>query len=674
MDNRDKLYNLLVNQVPGIKERYKRKRSRVTGVGRIWIWLYLIGLNISYYIFRRKSLAVLEKYPYYERKEIYTKDSESSISSKKRPEQLAEELATYDVVSFDVFDTLILRPFSSPTDLFYVLGHEINYMDFQRIRMEMEWKARETKYKKFKSYEVNLEEIYTILSAETGLPKEATMTKELELEYEFCFANPYMQKVVEILREKGKRMIITSDMYLQTEQIKTILKRSGYDEFGSYYVSCDIQKSKSKGNLYDYVKEQEGKEKSFAHVGDNYVADVENPKKYGFDSFHYVNVNAVGEPYRPYDMSVITGSMYRGVVNAHIHNGLYKYSREYEYGYIYGGLFVTGYCQFIHQYIKEHGVDKILFLARDGKVLSKAYHLLYPEEDCNWEYVYWSRLAAVKMSARYHKYDYFRRFLYHKVNQNYTLRQILSSMELEDMLENLCEVLGVEQKTKLTDKNIEKVKTYLMKRWEIVLRHYAEQLEAGKQYYSKILKGCRKAAAVDIGWAGSGAVALDYVANQEWELDCEIIGIIAGTNSCHNAEPDSSETFLQSGKMVSYMYSQRENRDIWKLHDAGKGHNLYWEMLLDAPAGSFKGFYVDENGKYRCEFKEATADAEKIEDVQKGILEFVRHYKGVWRNHKALAGISGRDAYAPMVSMEVEWKNSDIYAKRLSLLDNANID
>lgn len=110
------------------------------------------------------------------------------------------------------------------------------------------------------------------------------------------------------------------------------------------------------------------------------------------------------------------------------------------------------------------------------------------------------------------------------------------------------------------------------------------------------------------------------------------------------------------------MYSQRENRDIWKLHDAGKGHNLYWEMLLDAPMGSFKGFYLDENGKYRCEFKEATVDAEKIEDVQKGILEFVRHYKGVWGKHKALAGISGRDAYAPMVSMEQEcgkriWEN-----------------
>ena len=36
-------------------------------------------------------------------------------------------------------------------------------MDFQRIRIEMEWKARAKKYKKEKHYEVNLEEIYTII-------------------------------------------------------------------------------------------------------------------------------------------------------------------------------------------------------------------------------------------------------------------------------------------------------------------------------------------------------------------------------------------------------------------------------------------------------------------------------------------------------------------------------
>ncbi len=672
MSSKDKLYHLLVNQVPGIRERYRTKRKEVSGWGKIWIWVYLIGLNISYYVFRRKSLEVSEKYPYYEERRLYTSGSESSISAKIRPEELARQLEEYDVISFDVFDTLIFRPFSEPTDLFFFLGDRLNYPDFKRIRMEMEWKARERKYKKSKSYEVNLEEIYTVLSQETGIDGQSASAMEIELENKFCFANPYMEKVVKLIREKGKRMIITSDMYLNTEQIKVLLKSCGYSEFDAYYVSCDLQRSKSEGNLFEYIKAAGGSKKNYAHVGDNYSSDIKNAKKHGFTPFHYVNVNAAGEPYRPYDMSAITGGIYRGLVNAHIHNGMNCCSREYEYGYIYGGLFVTGYCQFIHQYVKEHGMDKILFLARDGDVLSKAYHILYPEEDSKWEYVYWSRLAALKLSAGYYKYDYFRRFLYHKVNQSYTLKQIFASMELDDMLQGLCDSERYTAETRLTDQNVGKIKRYLMYHWETVLGHYEEQLDAGRKYYDRILDGCMHAAAVDIGWAGSGAIALDYVVNREWKMGCRITGIVAGTNSCNNEEPDTSETFLQSGRMVSYLYSQRENRDIWKLHDAGKGHNLYWEMLLDAPMGSFKGFYPDVCGECRCEFKEEVLDSERIRKIQQGVLDFVRHWQSVFGKCGDLGRISGRDAYAPMVSIE---RGSNAFFQEIKdLEDTANVE
>ena len=55
--------------------------------------------------------------------------------------------------------------------------------------------------------------------------------------------------------------------------------------------------------------------------------------------------------------------------------------------------------------------------------------------------MYWSRLAATKMAAEYFKYDYFRRFLDHKVNQKLSLAQIFQSMEIEDMLDGMCQEL-----------------------------------------------------------------------------------------------------------------------------------------------------------------------------------------------------------------------------------------
>lgn len=640
-------YNFLVNRIPGIKDKYKKKRSRAKGIGRIGVWFYLIGLNISYYIFRNKKLAHMEKFPFYEEKELYYKGSESSISKRETPGELAEKLAAYDIISFDVFDTLILRPFSKPTDLFFVLGEQLGYLDFERIRQEMEWKAREKKYKKKKHYEVTLEEIYQLLSEETGIP-EKTLDLEVELENHFCFANPYMFQVVEELRKRGKRIIITSDMYLNKARIKNLLENCGYPQFDAYYVSCDLEKSKSAGTIFNEVKKREGKNHTYIHLGDNYIADVEQPKKYGFETEHYVNVNAVGMPYRPEDMSTITGSAYRGIVNSHIHNGLAEYTRAYEFGYIYGGLFVMGYCRFIHEYVKQNGISKILFLARDGDILKQVYVKLYPEEAENCEYVYWSRLAATKMAAKYFKYDYFRRFLYHKVNQKYTLEEIFASMELSDMLSGCCNKIKEASQAELTDRNLEKVKEYLMEHWNQVLEHYREQLMAGKQYFKEVLKDCEKAAAVDIGWAGSGAVTLNYIVNQIWNLNCSITGVVAGTNTCHNAEMDASEPLLQSGHLVSYLYSQRENRDLWKVHDPAKDYNLYWEMLLDAPHGSLRGFYLDKQGKYYCRFKEYE-EKEQVREIQQGILEFVSDYKNHFENQEMFWNISGRDAYAPML-------------------------
>lgn len=663
-------YNLLVNRIPGIQQRYKKKRNHVHGIGRVGAWIYLLGLNVSYYIFHNQKLQSVEKYPYYEEKELYTEASESSISKLEEPEIFAEKLAECDVISFDVFDTLVLRPFSAPTDLFFLLGEKLGYLDFENIRKEMEWKTRQKKYKKEKHYEVTLKEIYETLEEEAGVPA-VVQDQEVALEEAFCFANPYMRQVVEELQKREKHLIITSDMYLNEEQIKRILKSCGYKEFDAVYVSCEYGKSKNEGTLFAEVKKQEGEEKTFIHVGDNYISDVKNPKEYGISTCHYVNVNAVGMPYRAEDMSAIIGSAYRGLVNAHIHNGLEEYNNPYEFGYIYGGLFVLGYCRFIHRQVEQKQLEKILFLARDGYILKKVYKLLYPQEADRLEYVYWSRLAATKMTSDYFKYDYFRRFLYHKVNQKYSIEEILDSMELSDMIESLCEELKIESKTELTDKNVEKVKRYLILHWNEVSQHYEEQRIAGKRYFEEILEGVEKAAAVDIGWAGSGAVTLDYLINQVWKLNCEITGIVAGTNTCHNVEMNASEPQLQSEKLVSYLYSQRENRDLWKFHNPDKEHNLYWEMLLDAPHGSLRGFYLDEKGEPCCCFKEYQKQ-QAVEEIQRGILEFVQDYQKHFGKYEIFQSISGRDAYAPML-IALQSKNKKKLESMREVMDDANL-
>jgi HAD superfamily hydrolase (TIGR01549 family) len=635
---------LLVNKVPGIQERYHQYRDHLRGVGRIKAWMYLLSLNVQYYVLHQKYLTEPTFLYVDKKKKLNSGGSESSLSYRENPIEFAQYLAEHDVISFDVFDTLILRCFSKPTDLFFEVGEKLEYPDFEHIRREIEGVARERKYKKFGHREVNFEDIWEVMEQETGIPADNGMKTEWETEKKYCFANPYFLKVIEELKKYDKKLIITSDMYLHENQIRELLVNAGYPEFDAYFVSCEYGTSKSEGTLYKIVKEKVGLGFRYVHVGDNEYSDQKKAKEKGFSICPYQNVNTVGNRYRCEDMSVLTGSMYRGIVNSHLHNGLNQYSMTYEFGFVYGGLFVLGYCQFIHDYVKTHQVDKILFLARDGDILNQVYQQLYPQEAELCNYVYWSRLAATKMSAGYFKYDYFRRFLYHKVNQNYTLQEIFRSMELEDMLEEYLSVKkdNCNEKTLLTLKEADAVKEFLMEHWEAVLEHYNTQLEIGKSYYGKVLDGCHNVVAVDVGWAGSGAVSLDYIVNHIWKMECEVVGLLAGTNSIYNAEPYYSESQIQSGKLVSYLFSQKNNRDVWKIHNPGKGHNVIIELLLASEQLSFRGFSRNAKG---FEFSRKTEEINSKE-VQRGIRDFVKLFCKYFGQEKC---ISGRDAMAPIL-------------------------
>lgn len=655
MTFRMNVYGALVNRVPEIREKYHMVRDGQTFLRqRPLAWLYLVMLNLGWLIGWRGA-AKAPGQDLRTAKRLPVKCAESVLSVKEKPERLAERLSAYDIVSFDVFDTLLFRPFSSPEDLFYIVGQKLAYLDFRRLRIEAEQRVRENCMREKGHREITLSDIYDWLECEAGIPKEEGMRAEQETESGLCFANPYMLEVFRLLQKRGKRIIVLSDMYLPAETIRQMLAKCGFSNLENCFVSCEYGCSKSDGGLYAEIGQLLGPG-HIVHVGDNRISDGENAQKAGWESVLCGNANEAGMPFRAMEMSPVTGSIYRGLVNAHLHNGLKLRDRDYECGFVYGGIFALGYCQFIHDYMQQHRIEKLLFLARDGDILSQVYRLLYPEEDAAGKvrYVLWSRLAAVKMTACRNKYDFFRRFLFHKGNQGFTLEQIFEAMELSDLLDGLNET-SLKRTDTLTDRNMHVVKDFMNRRWDEVTAHYENQLVEGRRYYEGILNGAARAAAVDIGWAGSGAMALDVLVNRVWKLNCEITGILAGTNTRHNAEPDMSEAQLAEGRLVSYLFSQAHNRDLWERHNAAQGDNVAMEKLLASPFPGFRGF-TGPDWEIQALTPRSDEEARKAERIQTGILDFCRLYlKSGVDSH--IASISGRDAAAPaFLWMESERK------------------
>ena len=428
-------------------------------------------------------------------------------------------------------------------------------------------------------------------------------------------------------------------MYLGKDYIKELLTSCGYDAFEAYIVSSDYGKSKSDGSLYDVIKKEFGG--NVVHIGDNHHADIVMAQKKGLSAIFYRNVNSPGNSFRPSDMSPMTASVYAGLVNSHLYNGLNRFGWEYEFGFIYGGLLITGFCRHIHKYVKDNCIDKILFLSRDGDVICKAYKLMYPEESSNCEYVLWSRLAAAKLCAKDYKYHFMARMIDYKINSSYTISDIFETMDLSFMSEGF--IKEYDGSVTLTDilskENAAKLKRYLNNNWQTVISYYDEEKEECLNYYNQILKGCRHALTVDSGWLGSGPIMLDNVLR---ETGCKISGVLLGTLSGQSYENDASCAMENSGSLNSYCFSSNLNRDIWKLHDASKGHNLIVELLLSSDNPSFRSFKKDSNGLYIF-----NKNSEKIDSaqIQEGILDFVKLFlKHIGDD----INISGRDAICPV--------------------------
>jgi len=566
---------------------------------------------------------------------------ESALRKTKSYTQFAKQMLACDVISFDVFDTLVLRPFDRPSSVFFLLGQKHKCPGFQKYRVQAEKDARRAAFEKMGTYEVTLEDIYKRLRRYVLLDTEKAMALEIEIEIGLAFANPYMKNVFAQAKNLGKRLIAISDMYLPRDAILRILEKCGYSGLEDVFVSCELGENKRDGLLFDFVRASMGINLKYLHIGDNYTSDFLSPRDRDWDAEYYKNVNHAGNVYRAHDLTELVGSAYRGIVNAHLQSGADTFSQYYEYGYAYAGFFALGYCGFIHDHVKNTGVDKVLFLSRDGYLLGRVYDLLYPDE--NTEYVYWSRTAGIQLALGRYSNEFFLRYLKYKIPQALPLSALFKAMELPHFCDQLPAPLSSD--TILTKENYEDVVAFFRANWADVLAAYRDKHAAAKTYYAEVTRNCRHVCAVDIGWAASGYNSLRYLIEDEWGLGVKVTGLVAGSKNIN--DKDVIEAQLLDGSIEAYMFSQRTNPQYFRAHQVKKLYSVFCEIMLSAPFPSFKGFLPDGNGGYRLSFDLPEAEGYgMMREIEQGAMDFVRDYTSAFMDYPCMMNIPGSDVYA----------------------------
>ena len=621
-------YQIIVNRNSFIKFHYERFVSMNRSLHRrfpVVSWLYLLCLNAESILLRKKKREQSAV------RILWRRGSSERVSE----EELANQLCQQDVVSFDLFDTLIFRPFAIPADLFYLVGERLNYPDFRTIRMEAERTVRRNLGR-----EVTLHEIYEFLSSKTGVDARLGQETEMAVELDLCSANPYMKRVWNLAHNSGRKIIITSDMYLPLEFIERLLKKNGFEEYSAIFISCEQGAGKYDGQLFEVVKNLLGTDR-IAHVGDNIRSDVHAAKKQGIHAIEYKNVNLLGAIDRPPDMSPIIGSAYSGLVNRKLYQGIRSFSPAYQYGYQYGGLLILGFCEYIRKISREKQADKILFFSRDGYIVKKVYDWLFPNS--RTEYVYWSRNAAAKLGAELFPDNFMRRFIGQKTGRGIPLYQVMKSIGITEW------EFPFSLTEPLTARNVKQVEMFLYEHWNELISSYSGNAAAARQYFSKVLRECKQVITVDCGWAGSCDLILEQLAVKNWDMQCAFTGLLAGSNSFNQTDSDYSEVFLLNGKISAYCFSSSLNRDKYAAHTPAANHNHYFELLFSAPHPSFRDFYLDSEGNCAMEFDQTCENRLYIEEIHRGEWDFIREYVTTFREYPFMRNISGSDAYAPFM-------------------------
>lgn len=551
---------------------------------------------------------------------------------------MAKGLMKYDVVSFDIFDTLILRPFAKPYDLFILVGHKLDIMDFCELRIKAENKAREYAKMTRGNSEVTIYDIYKIIENETGVPMSIGIKTEFQVEQDLCYANPYMQRVYELVKYQGKKIVICSDMYYPKEMMEQLLNKCGYFGYEDVIVSCDYNCTKRNGGLYGLLKE---KYDNLVHIGDNEISDIQMAEKAGIANVYYPNVNKKGNKYRAENMSYLVGSAYKGIVNAHLHNGTKEYTPYYEMGFTYAGLYVFGFCQWIHKILMEQGIKKVLFLAREGDIYQKVFDLCY--DDIKTEYVLWSRVPVAKTIVEKNRHPFLLQLVHHKANAIYKskITTLFERIGIGLLLQYLPEY-RINEEEYLTPDNEKVIERLMIEHWDEICQCYENDKNSVKEYIKTVIGNDKEVAVVDVGWSGNNVLQIKYLVEKEFKFDCKVKCLLAATR---NVNDTYMAGMMQDSQVDTYIFSNMYNKFLHDFHQEtnNKLNSFFFEIMTQSATPTFLGF---EEDKFLFDIPEIE-NYQYDKQIHAGIIDFAKIYKHTFEKYPYMYNISGHDAYMP---------------------------
>lgn len=328
-----------------------------------------------------------------------------------------------DIVSFDVFDTLLWRPFRRPKDLFLLLGdalgsegladRSLNARALAEARCRAERRAR----RRGATPEVTLSDISEELCRELDVT-ESERIREAELNLEKKHLQPHADTLAMIvnLHRAGIPYALCSDMYLPSAAIAEIVRsaaaRVGIDLPAprAVLVSGELGTGKA-DDLFRFLAEQTKIDPSrIVHVGDNEISDVACARRHGLASYHLPRSCPFAEEImdgeeewmpEPAKGSVDFGlSASRGELAAALLSSPQEKLTPFAYGACILGPVYAAFAAWVLAECRHRGITKLQLCMREGKFLARLINAAGEALGYNVESsVVWASRFALRSAA-----------------------------------------------------------------------------------------------------------------------------------------------------------------------------------------------------------------------------------------------------------------------------------
>lgn len=299
-------------------------------------------------------------------------------------ETLLKQIKCHEIISFDIFDTLISRKLIVAEDIFRMMARSLSKdeEDFCLARMHAEKYLSTKKVASIREIYEYLRDIKIIASEEI----EKMISLEIALEKKILVARKKMVEVLEYAIKCGKSVYLTSDMYLSRNILSDLLSDLGIKGYKDIIVSCEYGVDKSEG-LFNILKQVSNSDK-ILHIGNDLEADESAGQRYGIDTYRILSsedmfeISAIRNMFT--ESKSLEDRLMIGAFIARAFNDPFMFyntqgkvliKHNEDLGYLFIAPIICQFVEWLMNELSKKKYEYLLFISRDGYLVKEIYDL-----------------------------------------------------------------------------------------------------------------------------------------------------------------------------------------------------------------------------------------------------------------------------------------------------------